>query len=189
MALASVEGLGSLTIGRLANELEMSKSGVYSHFRSKQRLQLDTLAAAREVFSSEVIEPALAHAEGLPQLRALCESFLSYVERHVFPGGCFFAALLGEFDAQPGPIHQEVAADHTAWLDAMVAAARVAQEQGELDPGANLDQLAFELDAALELGNYLYVLYRDPHVLEEARTAVRAAIHRCVAPDRRAQSH
>lgn len=181
MALASVEGLGGLTIGRLADELAMSKSGVYAHFKSKQRLQLETLEAARQVFFREVIEPAMEEGEGLAQLRALCETFLSYVERLVFPGGCFFASLLSEFDAQPGTIHQEVSADHRAWLDGLVAAARAAQQQGELDPGADLEQLAFELDAALELGNYLYVLFREPYILQQARTTVRETIDRRLA--------
>lgn len=185
MALASVEGLGGVTIGRLADELGMSKSGVYAHFKSKQRLQLATLEAARRVFLDEVIEPAMARPEGLPRLRGLCESFLSYVERHVFPGGCFFAGLLGEFDAQPGAIHEELAADHRAWLDGLVAAARAAQQQGELDPRADLEQLAFELDAALELGNYLYMLYRDTGALQQARTAVSGAIDRRLARARR----
>lgn len=183
MALASVEGLGGLTLGRLADELGMSKSGVYAHFKSKQRLQLATLEAAREVFAREVFEPAMAHADGLPRLRALCDAFLSYVERHVFPGGCFFASLLGEFDARSGLIHDEVVAGHRTWLDTLVAAARAAQERGDLDRGADLEQLAFELDAALELGNYRYVLYRDPDALRRARAAVDGAIGRCLTTD------
>lgn len=181
MALASVQGLGGLTLGRLADELGMSKSGVYAHFKSKERLQLDTIEAARRVFLREVIEPAMSHPQGLPQLRALCDAFLSYVERRVFPGGCFFAALLGEFDAQQGLIHEQVAADHAMWLETLTAVARAAQEQGQLDGRADAEQLAFDLDAALELGNFLYVLYRDPSMLERAHHAVQEAIGRRLA--------
>lgn len=176
MVVASVEGLAGLTIGRLADELGMSKSGLYAHFKSKERLQLDTIEAAREVFFREVIAPATSHGEGLARLRALCDSFLSYVERRVFPGGCFFAGLLSEFDAQPGTIHEQVAADHRFWLDGLAGTARAAQQRGELDPRADVEQLAFELDAALELGNYLYILYRDPEILKRVRRAVRRSI-------------
>ena len=181
MAVASVEGLGGLTIGRLAEKLGMSKSGVYAHFKSKERLQLDTIEAARQVFFREVIGPAMFQPEGLPQLRGLCDAFLSYVERRVFPGGCFFAGLLGEFDAQPGTLHQQVAADHTSWLEALVATARAGQQRGELHKEADVEQLAFELDASMELGNYLYLLYREPEMLQRARTAVRESIDRRLA--------
>ncbi len=181
MAVASVEGLGGLTIGRLAEKLGMSKSGVYAHFKSKERLQLDTIEAARQVFFREVIEPAMSQPEGLAQLRGLCDAFLSYVERQVFPGGCFFAGLLGEFDAQPGTLHQQVAADHTSWLEVLVATAGAGQQRGELHPEADVEQLAFELDASMELGNYLYLLYREPEMLQRARTAVRESIDRRLA--------
>lgn len=184
LAVSSVEGLGGLTIGRLADELGMSKSGVYAHFKSKERLQLETIEAARKVFLTEVIMPGMSQPEGLGQLYGLCDAFLSYVERQVFPGGCFFAGLLSEFDAQPGPIHQQVAADHRLWLDGLASAARVAQQRGEVDPDADVEQLAFELDAVLELGNYLYMLYREPEMLKRSRTAVRDAIARR-SPQRR----
>lgn len=178
MAVASVEGLGGLTIGRLADELEMSKSGVYAHFKSKQRLQLDTIEAARQVFLREVLEPGLSAPEGLGQLRGLCEAFISYVERGVFPGGCFFAGLLSEFDAQAGAIREQVAADHAQWLQTLETTARAAQARRELDRRADVEQLAFELDAAMELANYLYVLYRDAEILDRARRAVGDSIDR-----------
>lgn len=100
--LASIKGMGSLTIGRLARELDVSKSGVFAHFRSKERLQKETIEAATEIYEREVLQPGLAAPDGLARLESLCEAFLSYVERNVFPGGCFFAQLLREFDAQTG---------------------------------------------------------------------------------------
>lgn len=181
MAMASVEGLGGLTIGRLAEKLGMSKSGVYAQVKSKERLQLDTIEAARRVFFREVIEPGMSQPAGLAQLQGLCDAFLSYVERRVFPGGCFFAGLLGEFDAQPGTVHQQVAADHTSWLQVLVATARAGQQRGELGLEADVQQLAFELDASMELGNFLYLLYRDPNMLQRARAAVRESIERRLA--------
>jgi AcrR family transcriptional regulator len=178
MRLASIEGLGSLTIGRLARDLGVSKSGVFAHFRSKERLQRETIKAAEKLFQHEVLEPGLAASEGLARLESLCEAYLSYVERGVFPGGCFFAQLLGEFDAQDGPIHDEVVADHRQWLGLLEGLIDTARGQGELDPDTDAGQLAFELFGAMELANYLSMLYRDPSAIERGREAARAAISR-----------
>ena len=176
MRLASVEGLGGLTIGRLARELGVSKSGVFAHFRSKERLQQETVEAAGAVFEREVLEPGLAQAEGLAQLEGLCESYLSYIERGVFPGGCFFAHLLAEYDAQTGPIHDQVAQDQRGWLGLLESVIHTAQQQGELDPDADRTQLAFELSGAVEMANYWSVLYRDRSFVEHGRHAVRATL-------------
>jgi AcrR family transcriptional regulator len=94
--LASVDGIHGLTIGKLAEALGVSKSGLYAHFGSKDQLQLETIAAASAVFEREVLGPALQAPEGLSRLQALCDAYFSYVERGVFRGGCFFAALLAE---------------------------------------------------------------------------------------------
>src|SRR5271170_2654060 len=98
--LASVEGLDGLSIGRLATELAMSKSGLFAHFGSKEDLQLATIEEARQRYVQQVIAPALAAGTGITRLSALCEAFLSYIERRVFPGGCFFAAAVAEFDGK-----------------------------------------------------------------------------------------
>jgi AcrR family transcriptional regulator len=181
MRLASIEGLGSLTIGRLARELGVSKSGVFAHFRSKQRLQEETIAAASEVFEREVLRPGLAAPEGIARLEALCEAYLSYIERDVFPGGCFFAQLLAEYDAQTGPLHEQVSADQRGWLSLLEGEVRAARKRGELSPDADPAQLAFELSAPVELANYLSVLYRDPAFVEHGRAAVRAVLARATS--------
>lgn len=181
MRVASIEGLGSLSIGRLARELEISKSGVFAHFRSKRRLQLETIEAAERVFAREVIDPGLDAPDGLAQLEGLCEAYLSYVERGVFPGGCFFAHLLAEFDAPDGVLHDAVAEGQAGWLDMLANLARTAQARAELDPGIDARQLAFELYAALELANFLGTLYRDGAAIERGRAAVRAALARARA--------
>ena len=90
--LATIEGLEGLSIGRLADEIGMSKSGLYAHFDSKQDLQLAAVDAAEAVYTSEVVAPAMQAPEGVKRLELLCERYLSYVKRGVFPGGCFFAA-------------------------------------------------------------------------------------------------
>jgi AcrR family transcriptional regulator len=176
MRLASIEGLSSLTIGRLARELGVSKSGVFAHFRSKQRLQQETIAAAGEVFEREVFAPASVAPEGLARVEALCEAYLSYVERGVFPGGCFFAHLLAEFDAPDGPIHDQVDAIQRGWLGLLEEHVEIAQRAGDLRADLDRAQLAFELYAPLELANYLATLHRDPSLTDRGRAAVRASL-------------
>jgi AcrR family transcriptional regulator len=178
MELASIDGLGSLTLGRLARELGMSKSGVFAHFRSKERLQRETVGAARRVFAREVLNPALAAPEGLGQIEAFCEAYFSYLEVGVFPGGCFFAHMLAEYDAQSGPLHDEALADQRGWNRLIGRMIRAAMERGEIDPSTDGVQLAFELYAPLELANYLSTLHRDPGLLEHGRRAVRDTLAR-----------
>ena len=96
--IASAEGLEGLSIGRLANELNMSKTGIFAHFGSKEQLQLATVDAAKQIFLEQVAQPSLCSSRGLPRLRAMLDNWLGYVERIVFRGGCFFAAVSAEFD-------------------------------------------------------------------------------------------
>jgi AcrR family transcriptional regulator len=117
--IASAEGLEGLTIGRLATELSMSKSGLFAHFGSKEELQIATVEAARAIFIHEVIKPAFDAAEGLPRLWKLCDIWLSYVQKGVFRGGCFFAAVAAEFDSRPGPVRDRIAEIMKEWLTAL----------------------------------------------------------------------
>lgn len=176
--LASVIGIEGLTIGRVADEIGVSKSGVYAHFGSKEQLQTETVAAAQRVFKHEVIDVALEVDVGIQRLRALCEAYLSYVERRVFPGGCFFASLLAEMDARTGPIHELVVTGERAWQDGLAEQIREAQRRGELTGDLAPDQLAFEIQACLELSNYHFVLFGDPEVIARGRAAVAAVIER-----------
>jgi AcrR family transcriptional regulator len=170
--LATLEGLEGLSIGRLAEEIGMSKSGLYAHFDSKQDLQLATIAAAEDLYTAEVIAPAMESREGLERLRALCEGYLSYVERGVFPGGCFFASTAAEWDSRRGPIRDRVRAVLAGWSELLQANLRRAREDGELGRDADLDQLTFEVNALLHEANGHYLLFRDPAALDRARQAI-----------------
>src|SRR6185369_636927 len=94
--LATVEGIEGLSLGRLADAVGMSKSGLFAHFRSKEELQLATIETADAIFQAEVVDPARDAPPGIPRLRALGEAFLAHLERGVFPGGCFFASVAAE---------------------------------------------------------------------------------------------
>jgi AcrR family transcriptional regulator len=169
--LASVEGLEGLSIGRLAVAAGMPKSSVYVLFGSKEELQLATIDAARANFIDEVVRPALELPDGQARLRALCEGFLSYVKRRVFPGGCFFVATSAEVGGRPGPVHDRVATYQQQWRDLLRQTALEAAAGGEL-PDEDADQLAFELGAVLTGADIVAVLHDDDTVIERARRFV-----------------
>ena len=172
--LASVEGLEGISIGGLADVTGMSKSGLYAHFGSKEELQLATVDAARASFIREVVAPALSEMpEGRERLLALCEGFLSYVERRVFPGGCFFVVTAAELGSRPGVVHDRVAAHQRQWSELLRETAREADAKGELPAGAEPDQLAFELGAILAGANIVAILHSDDTAIERARQAIR----------------
>jgi AcrR family transcriptional regulator len=175
--LASVEGLDGLSIGRLASELSMSKSGLFAHFGSKEDLQLAAIEEARQRYVQEVIAPALAAGSGITRLYALCEAFLSYIERGVFPGGCFFASAMAEFDCKaPGPVRDRIAECQHEWMNTLERAAQDAKGGRQLRPESDLVQLAFDLEGALLTANWYLHLYADPAYLSRGRRAVRARL-------------
>src|SRR5207302_5431711 len=151
--IASAEGLEGLSIGRLATELQMSKTGIFAHFGSKEQLQLDTVDAAKHVFMEQVVQPALAHPRGIPRLRAMLENWIGYVERIVFRGGCFFAAASAEFDSRPGPVRDEIASLTKAWLIALQDEIAFARSSKQLKTDADPVQVAFELHAYVQEAN------------------------------------
>lgn len=176
--VASAEGLEGLTIGRLASELSMSKSGLFAHFGSKEELQLATVEAARDIFIREVIRPSFEAAKGLPRLWKLCDVWLAYVKSEVFRGGCFFAAAAAEFDGRPGPVRDRVAGIMKEWLDLLRGSIKEAREAGQLRADTDPAQLAFELNA-LEMGaNWAFQLYGDRQAFSRARAATLERLRR-----------
>ena len=170
--LATIDGLEGLSIGNLAAHIGMSKSGLYAHFGSKQELQLATVDTARVIFEAEVVEPTEAITDPLERLRALCEQFVSHLERRIFPGGCFFMAVSPEFDLHPGPVKDRIALTQEEWARRVEQLIREAQTAGQLDPGEDPAQLTFELDAYLLAGNTGFVRYDDAAFLRQARVAI-----------------
>src|SRR5690242_19608012 len=154
--VASLEGLEGLTIGRLADELKMSKSGLFAHFGSKEDLQLATIDAASERYIREIFTPALQHPRGFPRLMAICESWLSYMRRGVFPGGCFFAAASFEFDSRPGPVQERIRTLMDDWFAALERAIRMARDEGHIRADVDPSQLAFELNALFFGANFAF---------------------------------
>jgi AcrR family transcriptional regulator len=171
--LATLEGLDGLSIAGLAAHIGMSKSGLYAHFGSKEELQLATVEEAEAIFEREVIRPTLGHPEGLAQVLAFSDAYLSYLERRVFPGGCFFAAAGAEFAARDGRVKDRLRDLAAAGVQGLAETIRQAQAHGEVDRDADPHQLAFEIDALLHGANAHFVLFSDAEPLERARTAIR----------------
>ena len=161
--LASIEGLEGLTIGRLASELRLSKSGLFAHFGSKQDLQLATIAAAAARFRQTVVDPALELPEGAPRLRALAERYLDQV--NTYSGGCFWTATSAEFDDRPGPVRDAIAASLDAWLGEL-------ERQGRLAGVEHPERLAFAIYSLVMGANARYRLSGEERVFDYAREAV-----------------
>ncbi|MFL5910190.1 MAG: TetR/AcrR family transcriptional regulator [Gaiellaceae bacterium] len=172
--MATVEGIDGLSIGGLARAIGMSKSGLYAHFGSKEELQLAAIDTAEEVFDADVIEPAMRAADGLPRVEALCEGFLSHVERGVFPGGCFFQSVAAELDTRPGPVRDRIVAFQAGWSELVASALRAAGL-------VSIEQLTFELTAMLAHANAVFLLSGNRDVFALARAAIRDRLERAAS--------
>src|SRR5262245_47454984 len=140
--LATVEGIGGLSISRLAEAVGMSKSGLFAHFGSKEELQLATIETATAIFHEQVVEPAIGAPTGIERLRGLAENFLRHVEDGVFPGGCFFASVAAELDTHPGPVRDRAVELGEQWYGLLQTTVRDAQAEGAIDPAEDPAELA-----------------------------------------------
>jgi AcrR family transcriptional regulator len=176
--LATIEGLDGLSIARLAEHVGMSKSGLFAHFRSKEDLQMATIDAAAEMFDREVWQPGRSAPPGVRRVLALCEAFFSYLERAVFPGGCFFVAAAAELDAKKGPVRDHLRDVYSRILQGLADVVGEAQELGEIDATEDVAQLTFELDSLMLGANFAYVFFGEPAALARARLAIRQRLTR-----------
>ena len=167
---ASVDGLEGLTIGRLADILGMSKSGVVGLFGSKADLQRATLGVASDRFQREVIDGADAEP-GVERLRQLLHRWVDHIAR-AYPGGCFFAAAATELDNRPGPARELLVDVERQWIGTLEAEARLAVRLGELPAATDARQLVFELFGLLLAANFWNKLLDDPGGLDAAHIAI-----------------
>ncbi|MBT2407363.1 MULTISPECIES: TetR/AcrR family transcriptional regulator [unclassified Streptomyces] len=171
MSIASVDGLEGLSLGKIASDLGLSKSGVFALFGSKEDLQLATVRAAVDVFVEQVVRPVRKEPAGVAKVWRLCEYWLDYSRRRVFPGGCFFYAASAEFDSRPGPVHDEIAkarSDWTRYVERHLDEARLAGGFRDGTDPSEVPQLAFEIIALMELANAHSVLHEEPTAYERA---------------------
>jgi len=177
--VGSAEGLEAVSLQRLASDLGISKSGLFAHFGSKEELHLATIDAAAQIFVDEVIRPALSEPRGTRRIWALCNSWMSYLERGVFPGGCFFWAVAEEYDSRrPGPVRDSILEKKAYWSYSLQRAVLEAQQAGELDSEVDAEQLAWELDSLLGGANSGFKSGEGEKALERGRRAVRDRLAR-----------
>ncbi len=184
LKLASRVGLEGLSIGMLAEELALSKSGLFAHFGSKETLQLRTIEYAAERFAELIVKPALAAPRGEPRVRALFEATLRWPVLVPQPGGCLFVSAAVEFDDRPGPVRNRLRDYWRQRVSFFAGAVRKATEAGHFRRDVDPDQFSFEVDGILIAYHFASRLLDDPKADERAHRAFDALVS-AARPSRR----
>lgn len=170
--IASAEGLEGLTIGRLANELGMSKSGLIAHFGSKEDLQLATLDTASRMFISEVVRPSEKIEHGLPRLISLLDAWIRSVDNTCNRGGCFFYAVSAEMDDRPGRVRDMISKLTRKWIDTLTGEMNLAIRLGELEKSCDAELVVFQLHGFVQEGNWFRRLHKSNRAFQMTRESV-----------------
>jgi AcrR family transcriptional regulator len=178
LKLATQVGFEGLTIGRLADELELSKSGLFAHFGSKENLQVKVLELASRRFVDEVVRPALGAPRGIRRVRALFERWLAWETSPSLPGGCPFNAAATELDDRPGPARDFVVQSQHDWLDTIANTARTAVQEREFAPDLDCEQFAYELQSIMLGYSHASRLMKDPRARARTELAFEALLQR-----------
>jgi AcrR family transcriptional regulator len=172
LSLASEVGLSGLSIGLLAERAGMSKSGLFAHFASKERLQVAVLEEAGERFVARVVAPALKRTRGKPRVESLFEHWLAWEQQvDIMPGGCVFMAATAELDDQPGPARDQLVSSQRDWQETIAQSVRIAKREGHFHARVDEAQFAFDLYGIMSSFYYHKRLMRDPGAAERAHTA------------------
>lgn len=172
MSLASRTGLDALSIGGLSDEVGMSKSGLFAHFGSKEKLQLAVIQAAARRFEDQVVRPALRGPRGEPRIRALVDNWLAWARPGKLPGGCLFVQLIAEFDDQPGPVRDLLVSLQKDWMSLLSESAVRAQSQGHFAASVDPCLFAFTLYALMLGYHHSDRLLGDPRAVSYLNTSV-----------------
>lgn len=171
LALASEVGLEGLSIGLLAERVGMSKSGLFAHFSSKERLQVAVLEEASQRFVTQVISPALRAARGRPRVVALFQGWLRWGTQQELPGGCVFFAAASELDDRPGAARDQLVASQRDLQETLAHAVRIAKSEGHFRRDLDEAQFVFELWGIVYSCFFSLRLMRDPQTRERAERA------------------
>ena len=173
-SIASEVGLEGLTLGVLAERTNLSKSGLFAHFKSKEALQLEVLEKAIELFIGNVVMPALTKPRGEPRVKALIERYLLWIrgaEARDKKGGCFFMSLAHEYDDRPGPLRDRLVQSQKDWYGTVARAARLAVKEGHFRTDLDDAQFAYEFVGVGMVYEQAHKLLADPSAEKRARTA------------------
>lgn len=171
LSMATRTGLEGLTMGSLAKEVNLSKSGLFAHFQSKEQLQLDVLETAVARFIETVVAPALRERRGEPRVRSLFEHWLEWEDASFLPGGCPFVSMATELDDRPGPIRDRLVGYQRDWLQSLATAARIAMDEKHFRADLDPDQFAFNLYSIILSYHYYSRLLQEPAAESLARRA------------------
>jgi AcrR family transcriptional regulator len=180
--LAAQIGLEGLSIGAIAEVTQMSKSGVFAHFGSREELQISVVREYHARFEQEVFYPALTASRGLPRLRALFDNWMKRTSTEI-DSGCIYISGAVEFDDRPGPVRDALAESVNIWLAAMLRAVEQAKEEGHLRADADAQQIAFEIHALILALHYEARFLRNPQSMKRANAGFANIIARSSAPD------
>jgi AcrR family transcriptional regulator len=169
--LATRVGLGGLTIGGLAEELDLSKSGLFAHFQSKEALQIQVLEHGAALFVGNVVRPALAAPRGVPRVRQLFDGWLAWARSSPMPGGCLFVAAATELDDRPGPVRDRLVALQREWLDVIVISVQKGIAADQFRADADAEQFAHDLYGVMLAYHHAARLLRDAKAEGRARHA------------------
>jgi AcrR family transcriptional regulator len=177
LEMVSQRGLAGVSLSDLAERAELSKSGLFAHFRSKEDLQLELLRAAEDALRREVIIPAMAAAAGLPRLRTFMARMLGWATRAGLPGGCpLYSAAFELDDAEDGPVRDFLAASHRDWCALLTSVVREAVELGHLRDDLDPALFAWQINGIYLAHHVSQRLTRDPESDARAHTAFEALI-------------
>jgi AcrR family transcriptional regulator len=188
-ALASRVGLEGVTIGRLSEELGLSKSGLFAHFGAKDALQVETLRFAADRFVQEVVRPALATPRGEPRVRAIFEKWIAWSRSQSVPGGCPFVAAATELDDRPGRAREELVRLQRDWMDTIATCFRSGITEGHFRPEADPEQFAYDLYGVMLGWHHATRLLRDASAESRARASVEALLAAARRPRRAPVAH
>ena len=175
-ALASRCGLDGVSIGHLAEDLGLSKSGLFAHFGSKEALQVEILRFAADRFVQAVVRPALAEPRGEPRVRAIFERWMGWSRSHSVPGGCLFVAAASELDDRPGPARDELVRLQKEWMDSIAICFRSGIAEGHFRADADPEQFAHDLYSVMLGYHHAQRLLRDPAADSRARASMEALL-------------
>ena len=177
LGLATQIGLEGLSIGALAEVMQMSKSGVFAHFGSREELQISVVREYHHRFEEEVFYPAMAAPRGLPRLRALFDNWMKRTSVEI-DSGCIYISGAVEFDDRPGPVRDALASSVNTWLSAMKRAIEIAIAEGHLRADTDAGQMGFEIHALILALHYEARFLRSPESLRRAVTAFEGIVAR-----------